>query len=289
MGQDFWRQELIACRPEHIGISGFCRAAGRNRFALFAEDEYLLKANVFIIRFLTQLLMDKSEALEFIGLKEPISEELILDRYKERFYYFRMLYTNAPNKVIERIQQRNLEKLEEVKRVLLEAIKARQKVLEQKFGAAAIPKPAPAPVKEDSGVAGWLIVHTEQRNPETYELYPGINFIGRKARPDSPYNIIIGHDPYVSRTHAFVKCKGAGKGRHFELYDGDGSKPSANGVFVNGNSTRIGGQCPIQDGDTIQVGATKLVFKERKENSTASGELAEVLKTGFVRTVDIKK
>jgi hypothetical protein len=66
--------------------------------------------------------MDKAEALEFIGLKEPFNEEAILNKYNERFNYYQMLYANAPNKVIEKIQQQNVEKLKQVKKILLEEI-----------------------------------------------------------------------------------------------------------------------------------------------------------------------
>jgi hypothetical protein len=232
--------------------------------------------------------MDKSEALEFIGIKEPFNEEALLSRYHERVHYFRMLYANAPSKVIERIQQRNLEKLEEVKRLLQEEIAAKQSLLDKKFGVP-VAKPEPVLRQDDGEVVGWLVVHTENRKAEAFDLYRGVNFIGRKKRIDAQHCIVIEEDRYISRTHAFIKCKDAGSEILFELYDGDGSKPSANGVFLNGRATRIPVQTLLADNDTIQIGVTKLVLKCKKENRSLSGEIETIMKTGFIQTINIEK
>ena len=77
--------------------------------------------------------MDKAEALEFIGLQEPLNEAALLSKYNARFSYFQMLYANAPNKVIEKIQQQNLEKLNQVKKILLEDIDVKKNNFNQKF------------------------------------------------------------------------------------------------------------------------------------------------------------
>lgn len=92
----------------------------------------------------------------------------------------------------------------------------------------------------------------------------------------------------MSRTHAFVKAKQVAGEPQFALYDGDGSKPSANGVFLNGAEARVKQQCVLSENDTVQIGTTKLVLKIRKEDNSLSGEVADVMKTGFIRTVDIK-
>jgi hypothetical protein len=78
--------------------------------------------------------MDKAEALDFIGLKEPLTEDVVLTRYAERFNYYHMLYENAPNKTIEKIQQQNLEKLNRVKRLLLEELAAKKNEFHKRFG-----------------------------------------------------------------------------------------------------------------------------------------------------------
>lgn len=126
--------------------------------------------------------MDKAEALEFIGLKEPISEEAVRDSYTERFNYFQMLYSNAPNKVVEQIQQQNLEKLNQVKKMLLEEIAAKRKHFNRKNANPIIkPKPEAAEI-EKKPIVGWLIVHTENKDAEMFDLYEGINYLGRKRK-----------------------------------------------------------------------------------------------------------
>src|SRR4051794_40305116 len=101
--------------------------------------------------------MDKAEALAFIGLKEPISEECVRDKYTERFNYFQMLYSNAPNKVVEQIQQQNLQKLNQVKKMLLEEIAAKKRNFDKKY-ANSLTKPEAVEIEENP-VLGWLIVH----------------------------------------------------------------------------------------------------------------------------------
>lgn len=208
------------------------------------------------------------------------------DRYKERLQYFRMLYAHAPNKSIEQIQQRNLEKLEEVKRYLLQALAARQQLLEQKFGPPELK--IGALQKEHvaaNGATGWLILHTERRKPAAFALFSGVNFLGRKKSTEAGNYIVIDDDPYVSRIHAFIKCHHTGDNLFFELYDGDGTKPSANGVFVNGHHQRVRASCVLSHGDTIQIGNTKLVLRFKNEHNTASGEMAAVLKTNYIDSV----
>lgn len=233
--------------------------------------------------------MDKTEALDFIGLKEPLTEDTLRSRYNERFNYFRMLYANASTKVIEKIQQQNLEKLKQAKKVLLEEIAAKRKQFDETPSSVVMkPKPdAIDPAKKP--VVAWLIVHTENKKAEMFDLYEGINYIGRKKWDDKANNILIADDPFVSRTHAFIKCKETDGKLQYMLHDGDGSKPSVNGVFLNGNDTRIQQYCLLKEGDTIQIGITKLVFKERKAHRNISGELEEVLRTDYIRTIDVYK
>ncbi|MEJ7736646.1 MAG: FHA domain-containing protein [Chitinophagaceae bacterium] len=233
--------------------------------------------------------MDKAEALGFIRLKEPFSEEAVRDKYMERFNYFQMLYSNAPNKVVEQIQQQNLEKLNRVKKLLLEEIAAKKKNFNKKY-ANPITKPKPEAADiEKKPIVGWLIVHTENKKAEMFDLYEGINYLGRKKKDDKANNILIEDDPFVSRTHAFIKCKEADGKVQYVLYDGDGNKPSVNGVFLNGNDDRIHQHCPLKENDTVQIGTTKLVFKVKKNHRSIAGELEEVMRTDFIRTIDIYK
>lgn len=227
--------------------------------------------------------MDKSEALEFIGLKEPISEEAVHSKYTERFNYFRMLYSNAPSKAVEQIQQQNLEKLNRAKKILVEEVASKKRNFDKNKSKAEEEK------IENKATVGWLIVHTENKKTETFDLYEGINYIGRKKKDDKTNNIVIEDDPFVSRTHAFIKCKEAGGKLQYLLYDGDGKKPSVNGVFMNGNDVRIHEYYLLKENDTVQIGTTKFVFKIKKAHTSITGELEEVMRTGFIRTIDIFK
>ena len=74
---------------------------------------------------------------------------------------------------------------------------------------------------------------------------------------------------------------------YFELYDGDGSRSSANGVYLNGNNKKIKGPCHLEENDTIQIGLTKLVFKVNKDDTSESTEVKNVMNARFMRTVQI--
>jgi hypothetical protein len=233
--------------------------------------------------------MNKAEALDFIGLKEPFTEESVVNKCTERFNYYHMLYANAPNKVIEKIQQQNLEKLKQVKQTLLEEIVSRKIDFNQRF-VDAPSKPRPEPVSSGKKeAAGWLIVHTENKRTESFDVYEGVNYIGRKKRDDGANTVLLEEDPFVSRTHAFIKVKRTTGDTQFVLHDGDGSKPSVNGVFVNGNEKRVNQHCALSENDTIQIGTTKLVLKKKKDDRSVTGEIEEVLNTDFIRTIDIGK
>lgn len=233
--------------------------------------------------------MNKAEALDFIGLKEPLTEESVQNRYTERFNYYHMLYANAPNKVIEKIQQQNLEKLTQVRKILLAEMESKKADFNKRFLESLVSEKPETLQSKEKPVLAWLIVHTESKKPETFDLYEGVTFIGRKKKEDGSHCVVLANDPFVSRTHAFVKAKFVGAHLQLALYDGDGSKPSVNGVFLNGKETRVHQQCALSENDTIQIGTTKLVLKIRKDGRTVSGEIEAVMKTDFIRTVDIDR
>lgn len=70
-----------------------------------------------------------------------------------------------------------------------------------------------------------------------------------------PWNDLVLEDPQVSRKHCLV-YHDEGTRLHV-LQDLD----SSNGTYVNGK--RIDGPVNLIDGDTISVGKTELVFKDR--------------------------
>lgn len=149
------------------------------------------------------------------------------------------------------------------------------------------------PEKDGKIVAGWLVVHTEKKLPVTYELFEGDNIIGR---PDGPHqvDVRIEDDEYVSRVHAFIRIKKDFLHRfRYELLD-DGSlrrgNSSTNGTYINGNEERLPKNKSVflRDGDTVQVGTTKLVFKNTDSTDDLHDAANSVLSSDFTNTVAIR-
>ncbi len=149
------------------------------------------------------------------------------------------------------------------------------------------------PEKLDKVVAGWLVTHTEDRDHVTYNLYLGDNIMGR---PDGPHHIDIKieNDPYVSRIHSRIRVTKDYLHRfRFELLDDGlerGGVPSTNGTYINGNSIRIPSDRGVflKNGDTVQVGETKMVFKSVDEFEDFQSAAISVQGTDFTQTIHIK-
>lgn len=149
--------------------------------------------------------------------------------------------------------------------------------------------------KQGKEVLAWLIRHTEGMEPIYYELFEGDNTFGRTdAR--HPVDIEITDDKHVSRGHAFIRIMCVPPRIYlYELYD-DGSKradnsPSLNGTYLNGKTERIKRNNPVylQDGDTIQVGLTKLVFKIKPSPQVDIEDIStQIITSDYTRTVMFK-
>ena len=113
--------------------------------------------------------MDRIEALQFIGLKEPVDSEAALTKCDERISYHLMLLNNAPNKAVKAMQQVNVDRLYQIKEILSGADRrsyfrepaqqrsinaTRPTMLESPFDKETIIE-EPKPKKP----TGWLIVH----------------------------------------------------------------------------------------------------------------------------------
>lgn len=146
--------------------------------------------------------------------------------------------------------------------------------------------------KED--LAGWLVVHDENKQELTFDLFVGDNFFGKKGE-GFEVDILIDNDPYVSRSHANIRISKDFLNRfHCQLLD-DGSRrskgPSLNGTFVNGNTERLPKETSVflRDGDTIQIGETKLVFKSVEKFHNMEEAADEVRKSDYTSTVIFRK
>ena len=144
------------------------------------------------------------------------------------------------------------------------------------------------PEKSGKIVAGWLVVHTENRLPVTYELFEGHNIIGR---PDGPHHvdIKIEDDKYVSRTHCTIEIKKDFIHRFiYILRDGTSKqKRSTNGTYINGLDDKLltNSIVYLKDEDTVQVGETKLAFKDINSVINQEEAASSVINTDYTKTV----
>lgn len=227
--------------------------------------------------------MTSKEAFQFLDIPENTEPNKIVSRWQEKYNFFKMLHTNAPNQVIRDLQQKNLEKLDEIKRLILPNAPAG----EQK-------KPIQEPQHKASSnnsfsndSVAWLVVHTENKPTRSFPLHEGETVIGRD--PAGKRNkIVLEDDQYVSRYHCSLMIAGNRNETSAVVVD-DGhinnGKPSKNGTFVNGGDDRILVR-QLNENDTIQVGYTKMVFKWN-ENKGKKHVEEEVRHTDFIKTVVI--
>jgi len=144
------------------------------------------------------------------------------------------------------------------------------------------------PEKDGKIVAGWLVVHTENKLPVTYELFVGMNIIGR---PDGPHHVDVRveDDKYVSRTHCTIEVKKDFVHRFiYILHDGiNKQRRSTNGTYINGLEDKLTeGACVyLKDGDTVQVGETKMAFKNAYHSINYEEAVSSVMNTDYTKTV----
>ena len=121
------------------------------------------------------------------------------------------------------------------------------------------PQPQRTP---DTEQTGWLIIHDEYTESYTFELRKGINRIGRDS-DSTPRDVNIrikSSDKYMSRHHCDIQVRWQNGKNCFEYLLAD--KNSSNGTFVNAGKRLVPDrEVLINDGDTVQVGRTKLVLK----------------------------
>lgn len=90
-----------------------------------------------------------------------------------------------------------------------------------------------------------------------YQLYNGINSIGRKAS-SSPASVQIAvEDRYMSRNHAIIEVRNSGGNILHIMKNGANKNPS----YVNGKLIESFDQVILNHGDKIKLGYTELTFK----------------------------
>lgn len=200
--------------------------------------------------------MTKAEIIEFLELPSNITDKDIAKRANEKLQYFNRLIETAPNEVLKKVYQKNKEKILSIQS---QTNFQYSEATNTHFGNSS----ANYAEKKVQPIA-WLIRHTEYQEAKNFPIYLGINIIGRVMQ-SGKNSILFEQDAFVSRRHAVLYAHNP---TNFTLEDSvsaNEGKASKNGTYLNGNPKRINQKISLKDGDTIQVGNTKLVFRLNDE------------------------
>jgi hypothetical protein len=236
------------------------------------------------------------EAYQFLELPENSDKEQLSKRYKEKYNFFKMLHTNAPNTIIRNLQEKNLETLEEIKKLIPEVfgnndsvtgsmntktVPEKKSINHHIFDEKKVINNANSPKP-----LAFLVVHTEDKPIKSFSLFEGDNAVGRNQVLDTNTIVLTG-DTAVSRFHCTIVIKNnfgemsaaiADDGRY------NNGKQSLNGTYFNGNPNRINIQ-KLNNKDTVQIGYTKFVFKWNTDSQNKIEE--EVALSEFMQTIVI--
>ena len=153
----------------------------------------------------------------------------------------------------------------------------------------------PPKAKPSINEAGWLIVHDENAPVQTYPLRIGKQIIGRKNSGLPCDIMIVTQDPYMSRNHCLLEVRPARSGGYdylvsdVKMSNGKPENMSSNGTFVNAFSKPLqpSDMVYLNDGDTIQLGQTKVVIKTIRTVSNADDATRLVKDSDYMPTVFI--
>ncbi|KQS33822.1 hypothetical protein ASG33_07175 [Dyadobacter sp. Leaf189] len=141
---------------------------------------------------------------------------------------------------------------------------------------------------ERAGVEpGWMVVHDENTPSQTFSLKPGKNVIGRYS-PDKPCEIMIKtNDAFMSRNHSLIDITKQPDGSLVFVISDVGS---TNGTFINAvRKLSRYDKLILKDGDTIQMGKTKIVLKTRQSTQDAQEAESKVKRGAYLKTVIMSK
>jgi len=146
-----------------------------------------------------------------------------------------------------------------------------------------VPLPTPPPNKTQTG---WLVIHDEYTETATFTLEEGTNRIGRYGtQTPRDVNIVIHtQDKYMSRNHCNIEVCWLTRENRFDYILMD--RNSTNGTFVNaGRRIALTSSVRLNDGDTIQIGRTKLVLKLPISAKNALDAARSVKSTVYLKTI----
>ena len=158
-----------------------------------------------------------------------------------------------------------------------------------------IPKPEKKEKSEnDEGTkslfedVGWLVVHDEKTPPQTLSLKMGKQVVGRISAFDNKKAdlMIDTKDDSMSRQHFIITVERSASGG-YSYYLSDNN--AINKTFLNTKELKKGDEYMLKDGNTIQAGLTKIVFKSNnkvKDKQEATKIVADQPKTKTVLVFD---
>jgi pSer/pThr/pTyr-binding forkhead associated (FHA) protein len=236
--------------------------------------------------------MTKEEALVILELSPDAPVAAVKARLDEQKALLEDLSENAPSDFLRRLHGR---KLSTIKNILQEYRQWQfDEPSQQLLPAATAETILPASIENSrsgdtesivrSEPAGWLIIHTEDKPPASFAINAGANFIGRKQHPSLHPFIVIEDDAFISRLQCIIYAEE--NNTRFYLSDPstfNNGKTSSNGTFLNGNNHPVTARQVLEDGDTVQLGITKLVF--RTADAGIDQLVAEVAQLPYTPTV----
>lgn len=133
---------------------------------------------------------------------------------------------------------------------------------------------------------GWLVVHDENTKQQTFTLKEGKQTVGRKSESKPCAIMVETGDMYMSRNHFNIEVNKFANGMYgYSISDCN----ATNHTYVNLKKLRDGDEMYLKDGDTIQAGETKIVFKSNAEAKDSHQATQLVVGNNFNKTVLINK
>ncbi|RIV25449.1 FHA domain-containing protein [Fibrisoma montanum] len=139
---------------------------------------------------------------------------------------------------------------------------------------------------------GWLIVKDELTETQTFTMQTGTNTVGRFSKTRPSTHMVVTRDEYMSRPHCTIEVRMGRLGepeyilRDGGLINGEWRK-STNGTYLNGKEPGLSeyDRIYLEDGDTIQIGETKLVLKTGNSVKSEQQAARAVDEMDYERTV----
>jgi hypothetical protein len=109
-----------------------------------------------------------------------------------------------------------------------------------------------------------LIQMVENKMVKAYPLFKEECIVGRRSQTDPP-DIVIQHDPYLSRKQFGIKKQKLAQGEQMYEYMIFGCN-AKNKTRINNSYLEAGEKYFLKDGDVIEAGTTTLVFNLKNES-----------------------